>query len=282
MKRLFFPRLVSMLVLTLTLICSYAYFATTNSLHAVAAQSKPLSGSFGFLINAEVANTSNDSGSAVLGVITFDGAGNASGSYNFQIGASANQAGSSMTGNLTGTYSTNPDGTGSTTLTLDLGITFTFSMVITDGGQGLQLTATSCTDSCVLGGILVSGIARPAYTGSPNGSYGFQFNNSPVPGQSIGVLSLDGAGKAAVLLTFVGVGSGPNHDPHHAPVFTATTPRTYTLNSDGSGTLLLPAAFGSQNDQMYAFVIVDGGSAFLALQMNRPGNGVSSGIGRLQ
>src|SRR5205807_701355 len=142
---------------------------------AVSAESKPLSGSFGFLINTSIANTSNDSGTAILGVIKFDGAGNVTGSYNFQVGASADQAGQSLAGIFTGTYSSNPDGTGSATLTYDAGITFTFAMVITDGGQSLQLVATGCTDICDLGGIVVSGVARAAYAGSLKGAYGFQF-----------------------------------------------------------------------------------------------------------
>ena len=71
-----------------------------------------LSGSFGFLINASIAGTSTDSGTAILGVMNFDGAGNVTGSYNFQLGASANQAGQSAAGTFTGTYSSNPDGTG--------------------------------------------------------------------------------------------------------------------------------------------------------------------------
>lgn len=264
-------RLLPVLVPTLTLMCSFAY-----------AQSKPLSGSFGFLINSAVASTSSDGGSAILGVIKFDGAGNATGSYNLQIGASDNKAAQSATGTLTGTYSTNPDGTGTATLTLDIGISFTFGMVITDGGQGLQLVATGCTDGCDLGGILVSGVARPGYSGALNGAYGYRFNNSPDPGQSIGVLNFDGAGNVTVSLTFVGVGTGPNHDPHQAPVFTGTSAGTYTLNPEGSGTIVLPMAFGNQNDQTYAFVMVDGGSGFLAMQVNRSGNGVSSGIGRRQ
>jgi hypothetical protein len=186
-----------------------------------------------------------------------------------------------VTGTFTGTYSINPDGTGSTTLGFDFGITFTLSMVITDGGKGLQLAAISCTDSCDLGGIVVTGVARSVYTGSVKGAYGYQFNNSPQPGQSLGVLAFDGAGNATVSLTFVGVGTGPSHDPHNAPLFTGTAAGTYTLNPDGSGTILLPAAFGG-GDQMYAFVMVDGGSSFLGLQINRSGSGVSSGTGRLQ
>ena len=241
-----------------------------------------VTGSFGFLINTSIANTSNDSGTAILGVMNFDGAKHVTGSYNFQLGASADQAGQSLTGTFSGTYSSNPDGTGTATLTFDAGITFTFAVVITDGGQGLQLVATGCTDSCDLGGIVVSGVARAASAGPLQGTYGFQFNNSPVPGQSIGVLSFDGAGNVTVSLTFVGAGTGPNHDPHQAPVFTGTSTGTYSVNPDGSGTIVLPAAFGGQSDQTYAFVIVDSGSGLLSIQMNRSGNGVSSGTARLQ
>ena len=187
-----------------------------------------------------------------------------------------------MTGTFTGTYSSKPDGTGTTTLTLDAGIAFTFATVITDGGQGLQLGATGCTGSCDLGGIVLSGIARAAFPGVLQGTYGLQFNNSPVPGQSIGVLSFDGAGNIGVSLTFVGAGTGPDHDPHQAPVLTGTSTGTYSINPDGSGMIILPAAFGGQNDQQYAFVIVDGGAALLSLQVNRSGNGVSFGTARLQ
>jgi hypothetical protein len=82
-----FRRLVSVLALALTLICSFAYFAPANSLRAVAAQNTPLSGSFGFLINESFFMRPNNNGTAVLGVMNFDGAGNVSGPYTIQIGA---------------------------------------------------------------------------------------------------------------------------------------------------------------------------------------------------
>jgi hypothetical protein len=47
-----FSRLVFVLVLTFTLICSFAYFAPGNRLSAVAAQSTSLSGPFGFLLTS--------------------------------------------------------------------------------------------------------------------------------------------------------------------------------------------------------------------------------------
>jgi hypothetical protein len=58
------PGLVSVLVLTLTLLCSLA-----------AGQSNSLNGSFGFLLNTYSADPSG--GLAILGVMNFDGAGNA-------------------------------------------------------------------------------------------------------------------------------------------------------------------------------------------------------------
>jgi hypothetical protein len=265
-----FSRLATVLLLPLALVCT------------LSAQSSSPNGSFGFLINDAVAPTSTDSGAAVLGVINFDGAGNATGTYNFQIGTSDSNAGQSLTGAFTGTYSTNPDGTGSLTVNLDLGFGFTFATVTTDGGKGMQWAATACTDPCDIRGGVISGIARAAAAGTAlNGSYGSQFNNSPLPGQGLTVLGFDGAGNVAVSLTFVGVGSGPTADPHQAPVFTGTATGTYSLNPDGSGTIVLPSAFGG-GDEMFGFVVVDGGSEILALQMHRSGNGVSSGIGRLQ
>ena len=269
-------------LLTLTALSCLALLGPAPLVPAASAQSNPLKGSYGFLITSAVAPTSSDGGSAVLGVLNFDSAGNVAGTYNLQTGGSADSPAVNLTGSLTGSYAVNPDGTGTTKLTLDAGITFIFATVVTDGGQGLQLVATGCTDACDLGGIVVSGVARAAYTGPVKGAFGFQFNNGPVPGESVGVCTFDGAGNAAVSLTFVSAPSGPGHDPHNAPVFQGTSTGTYTLNPDGSGTLLLPAAFGGQGDQTYAFVMVDGGSGFFSEQVARSGSGVSSGVGRRQ
>ena len=112
-----FPRLGSVLVLTLTLLCSSA-----------AAQSNSLSGSFGFLLN-------HSGGLAVLGVMNFDGAGNVTGTYT----ARSNGGHPQSTGTFTGTYSSMPNGVGlkpgSITIANDTGVTFSLDMVFTDGGQ---------------------------------------------------------------------------------------------------------------------------------------------------
>jgi hypothetical protein len=125
------PRLVSVLVLTLTLMCSFAYFAPGNSVRAVSAQSTPPSGSFGFLINTWLSTGSSDHGAAVLGVMNFD-----------------------KGGTVAGTYSINPDGSGTVKLGAASGqsANSTFAFVVTDGGSGLLLLQTDGTGSDVSSG----------------------------------------------------------------------------------------------------------------------------------
>ena|SRR5438874_2671096 len=96
-----FPRLVPVLVLTLTLICSFAYFAPENRLRAVAAQSTPPSGSFGFLISASYSDPSQTNGTAFLGLMNFDGSGNVTGSYTSEPDT---QPDHTNAGTLTGTF----------------------------------------------------------------------------------------------------------------------------------------------------------------------------------
>src|SRR5215469_12509322 len=156
-------------------------------LHTASAQSITLNGSYGFLINAIVNQGSLDGGSAVLGVMNFDGAGNVAGTYTLQIGDSSTQpVGLNLAGALTGTYTTNPDRTATLNISLDIGFSFTFAVVLTDGGQGLQLVATGCSDPCDIRGIVVSGVARVAHPGSLQGSYGCQFVILPNASVSIG------------------------------------------------------------------------------------------------
>ena len=260
-------RLAPVLILTFMLIC----------LPAVSAQSMLPSGTFGYLINVSLAPQNSDSGTAFLGVMTFDGSGNVAGSYTFQRGSTSAKAPQTATGTFTGTYSSNPDGTGSVTMTLGGVLTITFAMVITDGGQGLQLVATNLIGGDISGSV-GSGFARAAYAGSPKGSYGFQLNNSPLPAGTIGVANFDGAGNVAVSFTSVGVGK----DPSQPPVMTGTLTGTYSINPDGSGTINFPAQSGQSGNSAFAFAITDGGSGVLLLLTDGTGNNVSFGAARLQ
>jgi len=247
-------------------------------LRTASAQSTTLNGSYGFLINAIVSQGSMDGGSAVLGVLNFDGAGNMAGTYTFEVGDSADQpAGLNLSGALTGTYTTNADRTGTLNVILDLGLSFTFGIVITDGGKGVQLAATGCTDPCDIRGVVITGVARAASTSPLKGSYGYQLSILPNASVSIGAMNFDGAGNVSGTLTFVGVS---RDDPHQPPVFTGNLSGTYLLNPDGSGAITLPPTDQS-NQQNYSFVAVDGGSGLLVLQTGRRGNGVQFGSARL-
>src|SRR5262249_28970552 len=153
----------------------------------------------------------------------------------------------------------NPDGTGSVTMNLEKGGSFTFVFVMTEGGLGLQLAATGCSGDCEIGGnTLVSGTARVAYAGPMKGSYGITVINSPKPALNMCVVTLDETGNAGVSQTFVGL-SGTNGQP---AVFTGTQPGTYSLKPDGIGTVSLDAVPGFSNALAFAMVATDGGSGF--------------------
>ena len=237
--------------------------------YAIAANQ--LTGSFGYLISNVSANPSQDVGFAIMGVLNFDGAGNAAGTYTFQNGATDPKGARTLTGTLTGTYTNNPDGTGSFTLNPDGGGSLGLAFVLTDGGQGMQLAVTS-----FVGGDLTTdvafGVARAASPGPLQGSFGFRLDNRPIPTSTIGVVNFDGSANATVSFTSVGIG-GMRPQPQFV---TGNLTGTYSVNPDGSGTLDL----GSNG--AFAFIVTDNGAGLLLLQTNGTGNNVSTGSARLQ
>jgi hypothetical protein len=118
----------------------------------VAAQSVGLTGSYGFTLTAQYSGGDTGSG-AIMGVITFDGAGNVA-IRSTTVGVDSDPNATTVqgkTGQLTGTYTVSADGTG--TVTLASGGTVAF--VITDGGSGVMLLPTAG-----FGNTLVTGTAR--------------------------------------------------------------------------------------------------------------------------
>jgi hypothetical protein len=159
------------------------------------------------------------------------------------------------------------------TLTLDIGLSFTFSMVVTGGGQELQLVATNSVGAD-LGATVLSGLGRAANPAPPQGSYGFRLDDWPAPAGTLGVASFDGAGNATVSFTSVGVPSSGGQPPVMNGAFTGT----YSFNPDGSGIIdLTPSAGGK-----FAVVVTDGGSRLLLLLTSGTGNSVSFGTATLQ
>jgi hypothetical protein len=124
----------------------------------VAAQSPTLMGSYGFSIAVPYAG--NDNGTGVIqGVFTLDGAGNATGSGGISVGVDPDPNATvpqvQPTRGNQGTYTVNPDGTGTVTLQSPNGKTTSLSFVVTDGGSQLLLVVTGG-----LGNAVGSGIAR--------------------------------------------------------------------------------------------------------------------------
>jgi hypothetical protein len=116
------------------------------------AQGTSPAGSFGYLLNQWP--DANIAPGGIFGVFNLDGAGNITGSYT--IVGSAGPA--PISGTATGTYAVNPDGTGSTSISLDIGISITQAIVLVDGGSGIQMLQTSTSGGG--GNAVVSGTAR--------------------------------------------------------------------------------------------------------------------------
>jgi hypothetical protein len=115
------------------------------------AQGTMPAGSYGFLLNQWPDASNNPDG--YFGILNLDGAGNATGTYTF-VGPDIGQA--PFSGTFNGTYSVNPDSTGSLTLTFDFGLSVTEALVVVDGGSGIQLLQTKSGNN----NAIVSGTAR--------------------------------------------------------------------------------------------------------------------------
>jgi hypothetical protein len=109
-------------------------------------------GSYSFLLHRWQDASHEPQG--ILGGFNSDGAGNATGSIT-AVGPDIGPA--PLNSKFTGTYSVNPDGTGSVTLNLDLGITVTLAIVATDGGSGILMLQTDASNGF---NELFSGTAR--------------------------------------------------------------------------------------------------------------------------
>jgi len=256
--------------------------ATTGT---VAAQVAPPAGPYGFVLNATFTNASMQGGAAMLGLMNFDGAGNISGPYQLELGSGGANAPQSLAGSFTGIYSFNPDGTGTITLALDIGVNLTLTALIDNRGRTMQLALTGCTGPiCDLSGTVVTGVAEIEFNGLPhpvhlgflNGIYGLQTTkSSPIPATSIVTWNFDGMGNVTITGTFVGAGLIQQTETQYG---------FYSVNPDGSGTgtITIPPQNGSPGTHTWVFVISEAHSGLLVLQTHRAGDGVMYGIGRIQ
>jgi hypothetical protein len=103
------------------------------------AQSGPsVNGTYAVLASAKQYDSFGETGGAILSVLNFDGAGNVSGTAVLKGRTGEPRDGDTGTGAVQGTYTTNPDGTGTATLNFtDFQFSVKLAMVITDGGNSI-------------------------------------------------------------------------------------------------------------------------------------------------
>jgi hypothetical protein len=254
-----------------------------------AAQVAPPVGPYGFVLNATFTDASTQGGAAMLGLMNFDGTGNVSGPYQLELGSGGANAPQSISGSFTGTYSSNPvppfpDGSGTITLALDIGVNLTLTTLIDNRGRTIQLGLTGCTGPiCDLTRTVVSGVAEIEFNSRVHpidaqfldGSYGLQTTkSSPIPATTLQVWTFNSA-LGTVTLSGTLVGPGP-------VVVTETLSGTYSVNPDGTGTITIPPQNGSPGTHTWVFVITGGHSGLLVLQTHRAGDGVMYGTGQIQ
>ena len=146
------------MMMTATLLIGVALWLPGLRSRRVAAQSAGLTGSYGFSATAAYTGGNNSNPLAIVGVITFDGAGNVTGSETVvQPDTSPNATTvQSFTVPFAGTYTVNADGTGALKIALAIpnASPITASFVLTDGGSGFMLVQTGG------GNMLLTGTGR--------------------------------------------------------------------------------------------------------------------------
>jgi len=210
-----------------------------------------LKGNYGFLVNEWTLDPSSPEIAAV-GVLTFDGAGNVTGS------ATVVSRGVSKTGARDGTYTVNSDGTGVIDITPNAEFGPAQLAIVLNSiagvAQGFQFVQTSNPENFVLSGtaLLQSPIAVHYSLASLNGSFALQFSGwsaDPDFDEQGGVGTVTFDGKGSLRGSFTAVDKGE--------VGTLTFTGTYAVNADGSCSL--------------SFLVSDGSTPNLACALNSVG-----------
>ena len=187
-----------------------------------------LKGSYSFLTSLSTADV-NTPQFAMVGVMTFDGAGNVTGSYTSILHDTV------QSGALGGTYSVSSNGTG--TITLTTGSNAQFAIVLNSTtakiAHGLQLLQINDSNNEIISGTAVQQALSGTYSvASLKGTLAFQYNprtadvTQPQDG-GVGLFTFDGKGNVKSFVTIVFDGQ----------IFGGNGSFTYTVNPDGSGTI---------------------------------------------
>jgi len=218
----FSRRLLRIGVLTVTIALAWSAQAATFT-------QATLKGSYGFLTNLWTASAST-SQFAMVGALTFDGAGNVTGSFTSITWDTVS------TGTLGGTYTVNSNGTGSMHFTTGSKALFSIALNSIVGGvaEGMQLLQTNDKKNEIISGtaVLQSTTTQTYSLASLKGSFTFQYNPRTVDASQsedggIGIFTFDGKGNVRSSQTIVYGGT----------IFKGSGPFLYTVNPDGTGTI---------------------------------------------
>jgi len=227
-----------------------------------------LKGSYAVLLEKwRSSSSSNPEG--LVGVFSFDGAGDVTISS-----FTANKGGTITTGTGSGTYSVAGNGTGSITVSLSNGDQGTLSIVLDAAGKGFQMILTNCSGGCgtdVISGTAVAMGGSSFSNASLKGPFEFlttrwttsQDSNAHT---SVGILTFNGVGKVKASVTTDDAGT----------VKTIKATGTYSVNSDGSGSLALQGTSGSAS---FAFAIDSAGKGAQLLKTSVSGDGTTVDTG---
>jgi hypothetical protein len=215
--------------------------AITFGSAALAQDVSSLKGAYGFQIVANQLDSMGSNGGAVIGVVNFDGAGNLSGTGILKARTGLIQDGPTGPGNLSGTYTVNPDSTGIMTLRFDFGFSPTLAFTITDGGKNLFFIDGPRSTNPLA--------ANPTFQGSP----------TSLSGTLPASFFIQGA-TGTIPLTFTLTGSSTD------------VPSIYALSAPGTGQGTLTCGDGTTGtwqasvpSATAAVVDPDGGNFFLVM-----------------
>jgi len=212
--------------------------ATAAQAHPAVYSNSSLEGPYSFLVNNWLSNPS-DSPVGNLGIMNFDGAGN------LTISDTINISGTVGTYTGTGTYSIAKNGTGTLSFTLPAaGLSVTNAIVADSGGKSAQILTTSCTGCSnttdIYSGTAIAMGASSFSNASLKGSYEWNMeewtsSQSPTAQCRLGTMTFDGVGKVTSSGTLNTGGT----------VASYAGSGTYSVNSDGSGTINLVSKSGN-------------------------------------
>jgi hypothetical protein len=214
-----------------------AMTGTALSAQATKFSNASLKGSYSFLTNLWTANSDTNE-FAMVGIMTFDGAGNVTGSY------TSISLGVFQTGTLGGTYTVNSNGTGTITFTSGSTAQFAIALDLTAAkvAHGVELLQTNDPNNEIVSGtaVLQSTTTETYSVASLKGNFSFQWNlwmadASQAQVSDIGMVSFDGKGNCKDSQTIVIDGV----------LKTKTETGTYTVNPDGSGSTSWPDSHNS-------------------------------------